>query len=109
MRELFVWYRVRVERADVVRAEVSAMQDALCAEIDGLVPRLLCRSGDDAALQTWMEAYARPACEAGVDADTEARIEARARLLAGLIEGARHGEAFEPVPPFDQRARNIST
>ena len=109
MRELFVWYRVGPERAGAARIAVAAMQDELCADIDGLVARLLRRSGDDEALQTWMEAYARPGYDAGVDADTEARIEVRARSMAGLIDGARHGEAFEPVQSSDQRPRNIST
>lgn len=109
MRELFVWYRVNAENADAARDAVSAMQAALCADIDGLVARVLARSGDGAALQTWMETYARPAHDAGVDADIAARIELHARSLTRLIDGERHGEAFAPITPLDQKARDIST
>ena len=109
MHELFVWYRVRSESAEAALSAVAAMQAALCADIEGLVARLLIRSDDDAALQTWMEIYARPGHAAGVDVDMTARIEARAESLAGLIEGARHGETFAPMPSPDQRTRSIST
>ena len=109
MPELFVWYRVRVESADAALSAVAAMQAALCADIEGLVVRLLIRSDDDAVLQTWMETYARPGHDAGVGVDMTARIEASAGSLAGLIEGARHGETFMPVPSPDQRTRSIST
>ncbi len=108
MSELFVWYRVRSRSAKAALSAVSTMQAALCADVEGLVARLLIRSDDDAALQTWMETYARPGHDAGVDVDITARIEARAKSLTGLIEGARHGEAFAPMPSPDQRTRSIS-
>ncbi len=109
MHELFVWYRVSAENADAARDSVFAMQAALRADIGGLVARVLTRSDDGAALQTWMETYARPAHAAGVDGDIAARIESHARSLTGLIDGERHGEAFAPIAPLDQKARNIST
>ena len=99
MRELFVWYRVDAGRADAARAAVDAMQRALAASCRGLEARLLVRS--DGAVQTWMEAYARPResvdSSAGIDAGTEAAIAAAALSLRDLIDGERHVEAFEVV------------
>ena len=109
VRELFFWYRVRAESVDAARAAVAAMQATLCADVDGLVARLLVRSDDGEAMQTWMETYARPSHRAGVDADIAARIESSARSLAGFIEGDRHGEAFAVITTPDQKARSIST
>jgi hypothetical protein len=95
-RELFVWYRVRRERAGEARAAVVAMQRSLAAQWPALQARLLVR--DDGGLATWMESYSSGATDAaptGIDADIEAAIAAAARALAGLIEGERHVEAFE--------------
>ena len=95
-RELFVWYRVRRERASEARAAVAAMQRTLAARWPALQARLLVR--DDGGLATWMESYSSGATEAaapGIDADIEAAIAAAALALAGLIEGERHVEAFE--------------
>ncbi|HEV7577190.1 MAG TPA: DUF4936 family protein [Caldimonas sp.] len=101
-RELFVWYRVRRERAEAARAVVASFQRALATRWPGLQARLLVR--DDGATATWMEAYARSArSEAdgrddgngdGIDPEIEAAIAAAAEPLAALIEGPRHVEAF---------------
>jgi Domain of unknown function (DUF4936) len=97
VRELFVWYRVRDERADEARAAVRAMQRSLAAAWPGLQARLLTRVGD-VGVQTWMETYSRAAALAddddGVGSIVEAAIEAAARSLADMIDGARHAEAF---------------
>ena len=96
-RELFVWYRVRRERAGEARGAVAAMQRSLAARWPDLQARLLVR--DDGPIATWMESYARAAPEAGtgIDADIEAAIAAAARALEGLIESERHVEAFEAM------------
>ena len=99
-RELFVWYRVRRERADDAHRLVTALQRSLEARWSGLRARVLVR--DDADPATWMETYARSAAtpgvgeaEVGIDAAIEAAIAAAALPLAALIEGTRHVEAFE--------------
>jgi len=98
-RELFVWYRVRRERAVEARDAVAAMQRSLAAQWPALQTRLLVR--DEGGVATWMETYSRasPAAthDAGIDADIEATIAAAARALAGLIESERHVEAFEAI------------
>jgi hypothetical protein len=98
-RELFVWYRVRRERAGEARAAVLALQRSLGAQWPGLQGRLLTR--DDVETSTWMETYSRPAQgtgdDAGVDRAIEAAIAAAALSLEGLIEGPRHVEAFAVV------------
>ena len=69
-RELFVWYRVRRERADEARAAVLALQQSLRSERPGLQARLLVR--DDGETSTWMETYSLPAPagdNAGIDQD----------------------------------------
>jgi Domain of unknown function (DUF4936) len=95
-RELFVWYRVRRDRADRARAAVAAMQRSLGVQWPGLQARLLVR--DEGQTCTWMETYSRPAPGAGddrgIDAEIEAAIAAAARPLEALIDGTRHVEAF---------------
>jgi len=98
-RELFVWYRVRRDRAEEARALVAALQRSLRAEWPGLEARLLVR--DDGETPTWMEIYSRPARSAakdgGVDAAIEAAIAAAALRLEGVIDGPRHVEAFAAI------------
>ena len=97
-RELFVYWRTAAV-ADDVRTVAAALQAALRAAHPGLQARLL-RRGDAAAggVDTWMETYALPASSGGVDTDMQAAIDgAAAAALAGLIDGARHVEAFEVV------------
>jgi Domain of unknown function (DUF4936) len=97
VRELFVWYRVRDERAEQALAAVRTMQGELVATWPGLQARLLTRV-DPGGVQTWMESYARatdsPPGQAGIDADIARTIELAALPLAALLEGVRHVEAF---------------
>ena len=97
-RELFVWYRVRRERTDEARTAVLAAQRSLRGAWPGLQARLLVR--DDGEASTWMETYSLPTTTGGgggIDPAIEAAIAAAARPLQGLIDGARHIEAFAPV------------
>ena len=98
-RELFVWYRVRRERAEDARRVVAAFQRTLVDRWPDLIARLLVRGDGETA--TWMETYARlpdiDAGGAGVDVEIERAIAAVAQPLAPLIEGGRHSEAFELV------------
>ena len=96
-RELFVWYRVRRERAAEARRVVAAFQRTLVDRWPGLSARLLVR--DDGETVTWMETYARKpqpdGAASGIDAELESALAAAAQPLAALIEGGRHSEAFE--------------
>lgn len=98
-RELFVWYRVRRERADEARAAVLDLQRSLQDRWPGLVARLLVR--EEVESSTWMETYSlapRSAGDgAGIDAAIEAAIAAAALPLERLIDGSRHVEAFAVV------------
>ena len=97
-RELFVYWRAAAAAGDV-RAAATALQTALRAAHPGLQARLL-RRGDAAAggVDTWMEIYALPVSPGGIDAALQMAIDgAAAAALAGLIDGARHVEAFEVV------------
>jgi len=98
-RELFVWYRVRRDRADEAHVAVLALQRSLRREKPGLQARLLVR--DDGETSTWMETYSLPTRSAGddpgIDGAIEAAIAAAAEPLEGLIDGPRHVEAFAVV------------
>jgi hypothetical protein len=99
MHELFVYYRVRAGREQDAWKIVDAFQASLRQQLPGLVARLLCRSGEGNALQTWMETYAMPSASAdgGLGAERQRLIEAAARPLAPCIDGSRHTEVFVPV------------
>ena len=98
-RELFVWYRVRRERADATRAAVVVAQSRLRSEWPGLKARLLVR--DDGEPSTWMETYSLLAPgsgdNAGIDLAIEAAIAAAALRLEALLDGPRHVESFDVV------------
>ena len=94
MRELFVYYRVDAAQAGAARRAVLAMHDRLRRAHPGFVARLLTRSGDDSAPQTWMETYALPGSVDGIDATLEATIEGAAAEWRDLVAGPRHVEAF---------------
>jgi hypothetical protein len=98
-RELFVWYRVRRDRADEARVAVLALQRSLRSERPGLQARLLVPDAGETS--TWMETYSLPAVSAGdghgIDVSIEAAIAAAPLPLEGLIDGPRHVEAFAVV------------
>ena len=102
MRELYIYYRVRPDRAAAAARAVRAFQQSLRAAHPGLVARLL-RRGDDPGRQTWMETYAfgtapRHGADQGVDAALEAAIASGAAAFAALLDGPRHVEAFDADP-----------
>ncbi len=99
MRELFVYYRVRIGSEASASKIVDAFQAELRQQVPSLVARLLRRSEEPGAAQTWMETYAMalgPADE-GISATCQQTIEAAARPLAPCIDGSRHTEVFVPV------------
>ena len=97
MRELFVYYRMAAAQAVPARVEVARLQAGLREHHPGLQARLLRRQGEPDGLQTWMEIYAWPERFGGVTQSLQAEIERAAEALAPLIDGPRHGEAFEPT------------
>ena len=108
MRELYVYYQVTSARAAAAHAAVRALHRSLRREIPGLETRLLVRDdepervGDGrsaiAEPATWMETYALPGCDAGVDERLQSLIETHAEKIAEWIEGQRHVEAFVAKP-----------
>jgi hypothetical protein len=122
--ELYVYYRVAPEHADLLRARVSRAQAALRQAHPGLNARLLRRPPVDATQDhTWMEVYTAtgpveqtapgqrdladdPATGAVRDApplilDPALRDAIEAALGEalgdGLLRGPRHVEVFEPA------------
>jgi hypothetical protein len=113
MRELFIYYRIPVAKADEALAAVHTFQARLRVRHPGLMARLLRRSESEDSLQTWMEIYAfdpllnpaspehvegpdRPEVSKGVNAACQSDIESEARCLSELIAGVRHTESFVP-------------
>jgi hypothetical protein len=98
MRELFIYYRSRVECEAEVAAQVRRFQARLTLEHPTLVARLLRRPEAKDGLLTWMETYAfttmNPA--PAIDANLQRQIESFAACMQGLIDGERHTEVFIP-------------
>lgn len=93
MRELFVYYRVRSNKAAAARAAVLRLHAQLRCDHPQLSARLLRRPDEENGLQTWMEIYM---AELGITDDIQARIEAGAHALLPLLAGPRHTEVFIP-------------
>ncbi|KIF82539.1 DUF4936 family protein [Noviherbaspirillum autotrophicum] len=91
--DLYIYYRVRSEHADALRAQAAAMQRCLSQEY-GIVTGLKRRPEERDGRQTWMEIY--QAVPDGFAAILE-RAAAQAGL-ARLIDGQRNTEYFLDVP-----------
>jgi hypothetical protein len=89
MIDLYVYYKVRSDRAAQLEPLVRAMQARL-ASAHGVSAQLKRRPGESDGMQTWMEVY--PSVSAGFS-DLLAQAEL-GTVLAGLIDGARHTEVF---------------
>jgi hypothetical protein len=96
MRELFIYYRSRVEREAEVAERVREFQACLRRRYPHLVTRLLRRHEPHDGLHTWMETYSIPTMHspAGVSAEIQQDIEAQATSLGDCIDGIRHTEVF---------------
>jgi Domain of unknown function (DUF4936) len=96
MRELFIYYRVRLTVAAPALAAVQRFQAQLQALYPPLRPRLLRRPDELDGVQTWMETYSTDPmlAPAGITAELQAEIETLARGLAPLIDGPRQTELF---------------
>jgi hypothetical protein len=95
--ELFVYYRVRLDRLVRAHDAVRDLQTRLCLRHPALRARLLRRPEVEGGCETWMEIYT---CDPdGLSESLCSEIEQQAGALAPLLEGARHVEAFVPNPP----------
>ncbi len=93
--DFYVYYKVQAAHAAGLQAAVIAMQSALSAA-HGVAPQLKRRPQAAEGVQTWMEVYPSVAGAAFlVQLDAAA---ARAGI-AQWIDGARHVEMFEDLPP----------
>jgi hypothetical protein len=90
--DLYIYYRVRSENADVLRARVGPMQDALSREY-GIVTGLKRRPQEKDGQQTWMEIY--QAIPAGFETALESAV-IREKVNT-LIDGQRNTEYFLDV------------
>ncbi len=95
MRELFIYYRVRVENFDAWRAAVLSLQAQLQREFSGLRARVMIRPDSPDGWRTCMETYAQPSDTAGIGEALQRDIEtAASAAVTPLIEGSRHTESF---------------
>ncbi len=101
MRELFIYYRAKVDDAPALQAAVAELHANLRSRFPGLQARLLRRPEAADGLHTWMETYALPssadhAAPRGISDALHAQIEQEARAtLSAWIVGPRHVELFD--------------
>jgi hypothetical protein len=94
-RERYVYYRIVPAQAAGLQGLILERQEVLRQAYPGLAARLLKRS--DQRGETWMEIYAMPSRDEGVDDALLAEIEAAMQpLLVPSLIGERHVETFEP-------------
>lgn len=89
MPDLFIYYRVPDEHAELLAPRVLAMQARLAAA-HSVAGQLKRRPGSSDGRQTWMEIYF--ATGAGFDAALAAAVQQAA--LSELTDGERHTEVF---------------
>ena len=97
MRELFIYYQVRLDRHAAARAAVAGFQAVLRERHPQIQMRLLCRPDTSVdGRQTWMETYATDPMRdtLGISTELQVEIESLAGRLAALIDGPRHTEVF---------------
>jgi len=93
--DFYVYYKVQAAHAVGLQEAVIAMQSALAA-VHGIAPQLKRRPHAADGVQTWMEVYPGVVAESFL-ASLDAAV-AKAALVQ-WIEGARHVEIFEELPP----------
>lgn len=93
--DLYVYYKVQAAQAAGLQVAVIAMQSALSAA-HGVAPQLKRRPQAVDGVQTWMEVYP---CVAGAGFLDLLDAAAAQAGLARWIEGPRHVEIFEDLPP----------
>jgi len=93
--DLYVYYKVQAAHAAGLQGAVYAMQTALSAT-HGVAAQLKRRPEAPEGVQTWMEVYPAVAGVAFLAALNAAVADAG---LARWIDGPRHVEIFEDLPP----------
>lgn len=94
--DLYIYYRVRPQHANVLFGKLKALQLVLQAQ-HGVSPGLKRRPAEKDGLQTWMEIYGHLAPEAADDFQQALASALAAAGVGALIEGERHVERFEDV------------
>ena len=96
MRELFIYYRVRLEDQPSAHAAVVEFQAELCKRHPQIRARLLRRTESQDGRTTWMETYSTDPMRdtLGISTELQAEIETGAQSLASFIDSARHIEVF---------------
>jgi hypothetical protein len=91
--DLYIYYRVRADNADLFQTTALAMQHNLARDC-GIVTALKRRPDEQDGMHTWMEVYLT------VAGDFEMRLNqaVAASRLSSLIDGERHTEQFLDVP-----------
>ena len=93
-RELFIYYRARIDDASALQSAVLVFQQRLQSLHPGLTARLLRRPEPADGWQTWMETYALPGHAEGVAEALEHTIEELAAEALRPFATARHVEVF---------------
>jgi len=93
--DFYVYYKVQAAHAAGLQEAVIAMQSAL-AMAHGVAPQLKRRPQAAEGVQTWMEVYPAAGGEGFLATLDAAAIRAG---LAQWIDGPRHVEIFEDLPP----------
>jgi hypothetical protein len=87
--DLYIYYRVRCEHAQLLQSKAVAMQRSIAEEY-GVVTELKRRPEEKDGEHTWMEVYS--AVPQGFEATIERAVTQAG--LAAVIEGQRHTEYF---------------
>ncbi len=109
MTALYIYYRVQAPCPEALAPAVHAMQDRLRARMPGLAAGLHRRIEQPAAIapasgltpgDTWMEVYQfNGHADHRAWAIFDAALDAEVGLLPPGIDGMRHAERFELLPP----------
>ncbi|MCA1326559.1 DUF4936 family protein [Herbaspirillum sp. alder98] len=94
--DLYIYYRVRPQHANVLFGKLKALQLVLQTQ-HGVNPGLKRRPAEKDGLQTWMEIYEHLAPDAADDFQQALASALAAADIGALIEGERHVERFEDV------------
>ena len=99
MRELFVYYRVRVGSETIASNLVEAFQSGLKQSFPQLSARLLRRPPSPDDVQTWMEIYAVASGGGGVTPEIQQAIDTAALALAWAAKRSRRiwSKHFNPA------------
>lgn len=91
--DLYIYYRVHVDRAELFKEQIGAIQRQLVRD-HGVVVALKHRPEQQQGFCTWMEVY----LNVPIDFESALTQVVEASHLSDLIEGGRHIEHFMDIP-----------